>query len=1167
MARWTTPFTGTAHTHLFFDEPTNACWFAAEDGKIWSFRVLGQRLRAFGSGWNDAVAVLPSTDGLHLFVVLSTGDIVVVTHEHANQTEKAVVAAIDATLIAAHRLADNTIFILDNAGQVFRVAPSDGTSKLVTALEGATLLAVDDAAGEILLAIPGATSEVYRFDLDGTAVGTSVDVAARAVALAPPPQGTTGVVVCDDTGAVFHQDWSGTINPFTFTIADVSSICRWHSLFIAAAPLSFSLVEWGDDVKTLPITASADPLVSSGWTPMDVDYLAAGLAEEDVEWIVDEGPSAATISLARPASGGFEHRVIAGVETPEFHITAREKSTGTVVATRRFRVVRVWPDTEIGPPIAMTGPRRVYPRGGKWGGGPAGPQNIATHAAPEELKIAVAVFRLRDSESAINGAQRVVDLTTDVDGPGSSVRRYYEEVSYRATPVSPNPAHPKGTTITLLGGSVFGPIDIDYAWGDLFEHPNPKALWDAWNPKGDTWDILGGEFSSFLLRQSLQNIITKKADSFVLTVLPATDDPYTVADKEWPAQWTWAFAGDSQIYWKDANTATFKRIASVVMPAALPKNHPSPWAPNGFMTTICHELGHNLGCPDIYKGASVAEIDDRYMTGWDLMDADSPLAHFSLPHRMQLGWIHPDWIEVCDFGQNPASRTVKLQVIETLTRSGPPAGRKAGVEVRIREGWNYYFEYRRKQTGGVGDQKIKPANVIVGTDVYTAPKDKELQEAEGVPGSRPLILLLPKDVDNDGPLLTKANQNYQESDVTNPDRMNDFSLTRKSSLLLGGPGDSVNVQIAYQGAHRAELQLRPAPGGSDFKSPDIDLDGPAGPNVAVKGKTNTIKVRVHNRGTKAANAVQVRVQWLPFTSAPGPWIALANPATQPIPAHASREFVVNWNLPASVKVGDAEAEHFCVRADVDRYVDPTDPSGSEIVIFNNWAQSNFSTDAVGHASPSERRSTAVTATNVLRTRAMHRTLVEQTSEFFRTYVDHHWRRLAPRQSDVTQMSYESLAGDPLGDNAFRIAFREAQDRGLVNDLSARTYVMPERIFDGPQERWGVQLLVRAGVRTRIEKTTARGELVTGTVLGGDERNRVTVTSGDVRLVAWSVRRPEEQFIQDGSVDNDGRFRLLVPSEVLWLASREAVMVAVFYHGTQRFAPCRSAEVQFERTAP
>lgn len=1160
MARWTTPFTSTVQSSLYFDERTNASWFVAADGQIWNFRVLGQRLRAFGSGWNDAVAVLPSTDGLHLFIVLSSGDVAVVKRESADRTEATVLVSVGATAVAAHRLTDNSIVVLDDGGQVSQVAPSDGSFNALVEVEGATLLTVDEAAGEILLAIPDATTEVRRFGLDGTPIGTPVDVAAHAVALAPPPPGATGVVVCDDTGTIFHEDWSGTVDPFTFVIAGALSICRWHSLFIAAAPASFALVEWGDDVKALPITAGPDPLVSSGWTPLDVDYAAAGLAQDDVEWSVDEGPGAATISLARPAGGAFEHRVIAGIEPPEFHITAREKSTGNVVATRRFRVVRVWPDTEIGPPLAVTGPQRVYPRGGKWGGGPAGPQNIATHAAPDELRIAVAVFRLRDSKSSIDGAQRVVDLTNDVDGPDSSVRRYYEEVSYRATPVSPNPAHPKGTTITLLGGSVFGPIDIDYAWGDLFEHPNPKALWDAWNPKGDTWDILGGEFSSFLLRQSLQNIITKKADSFVLTVLPATDDPYTVKDKEWPAQWSWAFAGDSQIYWKDANSATFKRIASVVMPAALPKNHPSPWAPHEFMTTICHELGHNLGCPDIYKGAGMAEIDDRYMTGWDLMDADSPLPHFSLPHRMQLGWIHPDWIEVCDFGQNPASRTVRLHAIEKLTRSGPPAGSKAGVEVRIREGWNYYFEYRRKQASGVGDQKIKPANVIVGTDVYTAPKDKDLQEIEGVPGSRPLILLLPKDVDNDGPLLTKPNQNYQESDVTNPDRMNDFSLTRKSSAIFPVSGDSVEVQIAYQGAHRPELQLRPAPGGGNFKSPDIDLDGPAGPNVAVKGKTNTIKVRVHNRGTKAANAVQVRVQWLPFTSAPGPWKQLPNPPTQAIPANATREFVVSLPLPASVKVGDAEAEHFCVRADVDRYVDPTDPSGSEIVVFNNWAQSNFSTDAVGHASPSERRSTAVTATNVLRRRAMHRTLIEQTSEYFRTYIDHHWRRLAPRQSDVTHMSYESLAGDPLQNRAFRIAFREAQDRGLVNDVSARTFVMPERIFDGPQERWGVQLLVRAGLRTRIDRVTARGELVTGTVVGGDERERVMVTNGDVRLVAWPVRRPDEQFMRDGQVESDGLFRLLVPSEVLWLASREPVMIAVFYHGTQRFAPCRSAEV-------
>lgn len=97
----------------------------------------------------------------------------------------------------------------------------------------------------------------------------------------------------------------------------------------------------------------------------------------------------------------------------------------------------------------------------------------------------------------------------------------------------------------------------------------------------------------------------------------------------------------------------------------------------------------------------------------------------------------------------------------------------------------------------------------------------------------------------------------------------------------------MNVQIDYVGAHRPELQITPAPGRGIFKSPDISLDGPGGPDVAVKGKVNTIKVRVHNRGTKGADAVQVRVQWLPFTAAAGSWNSLPNPPTQAIPAHST----------------------------------------------------------------------------------------------------------------------------------------------------------------------------------------------------------------------------------------------------------------------------------------
>ena len=166
----------------------------------------------------------------------------------------------------------------------------------------------------------------------------------------------------------------------------------------------------------------------------------------------------------------------------------------------------------------------------------------------------------------------------------------------------------------------------------------------------------------------------------------------------------------------------------------------------------------------------------------------------------------------------------------------------------------------------------------------------------------------------------------------------------------------------------------------------------------------------------------------------------------------------------------------------------------------------------------------------------------------------------PRQTDVTQVSYESLAGDPLHDRDFQIAFREAQDRGLVNDLTARTFVMPERVFCGPQERWGVQLQVHAGLRTFVREISARGELVSGLILAGDDARPEVVTGGNVRLVGYPIRRPEEQIMTDGQVDAIGEFRLIVPSELLWVASRETVMVTVFYHGTARFIPCRSREV-------
>ena len=195
------------------------------------------------------------------------------------------------------------------------------------------------------------------------------------------------------------------------------------------------------------------------------------------------GP-AATISVARPleqAPAQYEHRVIAGGSHREFRIVATQRSNSMTLATRRFRVVSVWPDGDVGPPMAVTGPQRVYAKPG-WGG-PTGPQNINNSPAKEEWRVGVAMFRVKGTSSNVNAGQRVTALKSDVSGPGRR-RRLYEEVSFQSTPASTNPAHPKGTTITLLGDQVFGPIDLHYSWGNLFEHPDPSKQWVALGAKG-----------------------------------------------------------------------------------------------------------------------------------------------------------------------------------------------------------------------------------------------------------------------------------------------------------------------------------------------------------------------------------------------------------------------------------------------------------------------------------------------------------------------------------------------------------------------------------------------------------------------------------------------------------------------------------------------------------
>ncbi|SDM48243.1 hypothetical protein [Nonomuraea jiangxiensis] len=1166
MISRTSPLPSPVITGLAFDEPGNAVWFATGDGHIGTWRLLGEVHTDLGTGWPDAIAVLPGVDGVSVRMVTAGGQVYVAARGRADRADAELSATHSTGLRAAAGLDDGTLLLLDGDGAVVRLR-AGAFELLVDAPAGAatTAMCVDPPADELLLATPsdggGGASLERRSLQDGTLLGT-VPVPHPVVSIVAFGGGALTV---DDAGTIRHLSWASGEGAGEAALPTpvTGPVARWHSLVFAASGAGITVVDWGSDTDTLAIEASLQPLAAGGWAPMTVDYDSLGIAAGDVDWIWEDAADEECVSIARPGTEGaerYEHRVLAGPVPGERTLVAIERASGKVLATRRFRVLGRWPDDEAGPPQVISGEREVYAKPG-WGGGPGSPQNIRVHPAPEEYRIAVAVFRCKGSTAAINAAgaadQRRDELTRHVvSTSGDSVDRWFREVSYADTPAAAS--GPKGTRIRLLTDSVIGPIDVPYTFAELFSPGNAADPWGSWDPKPDTWDVLGGTFSTFVrdtplvIGGGVTRPVMEFADAVVFTILPGTDELVTVGATTTGAQWTWAYAGDAQVYWKPRDgSTTFTRKPAVVMPAAISAGHATPWAEREYVTTIVHELGHTLGMPDLYQGPGYpGEIGERYVGDWDIMHSDVPLPHLSLPHRMRLGWIDPSWVEVCDFSKNPATREITLQALETLARTGPAAGKKAGIEIRLRDGWNYYFEHRREQTGQIGDQNL-PKNAVLGTDVFQATADDM---------ARPLILLLPNDVDGDGPVLSAAATDYEESDVTNPDRMNDFRLTR----LASGPFDPTNdvrVRVEYVGAHRAELQITPARGNGHWKSPDIDIDGPSGPNIVVKGHKHRIRIRVRNAGSKAADKVTIRVGWLPFTTTPGTWQTIPSPTPLNIAAKSSATFEVDWMVPASVTVpatsGPAiEAEHFCVRVDIDRYVDPVDPTGSEIVIHNNWAQSNFNTASTAQSSPSSRETTAIISANPFPTRALQRHVVEQTGDQFRLFLDEGWRIVDAGATGTTRLAYESFAGDPRRGAQYAELFEGSQGERITSEVSVRTFVLPEGRHDSGLPGFGAGLWVRAGWRTRFEDLDVNREIVFGTIVYEHDGTRDPVPFGEVRVVAHPQDRPDETRWLNGGV-TDGRFRVGIPRELLERATAEPWVFEAFYFSTYRHAPTRS----------
>jgi hypothetical protein len=512
-----------------------------------------------------------------------------------------------------------------------------------------------------------------------------------------------------------------------------------------------------------------------------------------------------------------------------------------------------------------------------------------------------------------------------------------------------------------------------------------------------------------------------------------------------------------------------------------------------------------------------------------------------------LGWIRPNWIRAFDFRTSGGvDQTLTLHASELIGMGGPPAGRFAGVEVRRADGWNYYFEYRAGQVSQIADRQLPTDRRVLGTDVVSP--------SFTPPQSRRNIVMLRNDADSDGPVLGTGGD-YEETDTSGPANFQ-FDVVSTAA-------DSAQVRVRYGVGARPDPSIRPWPGGQVWKSPDIAVTNarsttrPEWANTPWAGQTNTITATVVNRGNFVATNVVVNfyVKDFAITDAPE---TLIGSDMRTIPANASQAFTTTWTPPANTPESGA---HYCVVVRIPLYQDPGNPAIVELTELNNVAQSNYDRFISSTASPARRVTSFVNVSNPHSDETRVFVIAEQSTPWYRTYLEHAWVWLQPGETRKIGVLVESLVGDPAYPELeqFRTAIYERpHDLALVG------------LIENPHDpqlhaadiAGGGNIRVLTGRATRIDLDQFDEQVATGRVITVDDEQPVTY--GDVIVSLQPVGSAERaEYRTATKLDRDGRFAVEIGASRLleeygWLDGQ------AHYLGAFALADCDSKVVRLER---
>jgi M6 family metalloprotease-like protein len=807
---------------------------------------------------------------------------------------------------------------------------------------------------------------------------------------------------------------------------------------------------------------------------------ALGAGIDDLAFTVAEGPAAGQISPSRepdfdPAKPTI--MLLVGSVPGTFHLRVTLRRNGTLLTNQAFRVTTTLRRGAAGPSFWFTGAIQSY-ASAAWGGGPGGPQNIATVPAPPTWRLAVVMIDFSDqrlpSDPATLQGYRDDWYRKTYSGyyvnflyGNFSVRDYYRNCSFNRFDLQITPS------------DIHGPVNLAGQWTNYFS----QAGGGQWLPRD--WQALVSEVQTVVDFHNYDTVVFASSHS--------PGQPQDVVPAYDRTGWPYATLGKAAVSISSGGTSQTLSVGLI----SISNGYVLP----GDYGSLAHELGHNLRLTDQYYNVPAG----RDAGPWDIMGAAVDLPQLTLPHKMLLGWVDPGQIEAFDFATSiaPVDQVVTLSPAEVPA----PAGGKLAVEVRVADGLNYYFEYRVSQPAQANDKGLNRDNTVLGTDYASTPNLTQ----------RPWLLTLAG-----APTGIDSGEAYEETSASN--------ITWPGTLraeVSGITGTQADVRIRFGANGKPDPAIRPWPASPSrpWQSPDIEVrnvrnlaDPASWFNVPWEAHTNEVLGRVTNRGTIDAPAVVVDFYVKDFTVTNAAETLLGTDQHD-IPAGQTVEFQTTWTPP--------DQGHYCIVVRIRPYsITSVTPPLDELTALNNEAQSNYDRYISRTMSPAERVVTSLSVQNPYTAATRVYIYPGQSNPLYRTYLGNKWVDLNPGASRDVEIMFEyGPVGEGAQDREVFGAGDLAKHRSRPNDVSFAGMLRSPGAVDSLMPASGVQVQVVTGKSTQFAALKIVRDGVTGRVQ--TLRGRQAVRGGKVIVTARKARARAREASSVANVSRSGAFRATV----------------------------------------